>query len=83
MPSTLPATAPISRRRRQRPHPQLKDDHRAGRRGARARTHPSCQAKGMKEITDPAKKGHKKKTKHNQVHKKPTPAGRENPPAWA
>ena len=33
----------------------------------------------MKEIADPGKKGHKKKTNHNQVHKKPTPrlAGRE------
>ncbi len=29
----------------------------------------------MKEITDPGKKGHKKKTKHNDIHKKPTPVG--------
>jgi len=29
----------------------------------------------MKEITDPGKQGHKKKTKQNQIHKKPTPAG--------
>jgi len=29
----------------------------------------------MKVITDPAEKGHKKKTKQNQIHKKPTPAG--------
>jgi hypothetical protein len=27
----------------------------------------------MKEKADPGKKSHKKKTKHNQVHKKPTP----------
>jgi hypothetical protein len=27
----------------------------------------------MKEKTDPGKKGHKKKTKHNQVHKKANP----------
>jgi hypothetical protein len=27
----------------------------------------------MKEITDPGKKGHKKKTKHDQVHKKANP----------
>jgi hypothetical protein len=38
----------------------------------------------MKVIADPAKKGHKKNTKQNQVHKKPTSAGKEeNPPAWA
>jgi hypothetical protein len=27
----------------------------------------------MKEITDPGKKGHKKKTKNNQIHKKANP----------
>jgi hypothetical protein len=27
----------------------------------------------MKEKTDPGKKSHKKKTKHNQIHNKPTP----------
>jgi hypothetical protein len=27
----------------------------------------------MKEKTDPGKKGHKKKTNHDQVHKMPTP----------
>jgi hypothetical protein len=27
----------------------------------------------MKEKADPGKKGHKKKTNHNQVHKRPTP----------
>jgi hypothetical protein len=27
----------------------------------------------MKEKTDSGKKSHKKKTKHNQIHNKPTP----------
>jgi len=37
----------------------------------------------MKEITNPGKKGYKKKANHDQIHKKPTAAGRErNPPAW-
>jgi hypothetical protein len=31
----------------------------------------------MKEKADPSKKGHKKKTNHNQIHKRPIPAGRE------
>jgi hypothetical protein len=35
----------------------------------------------MKEITDPAEKGHKKKTKQNQIHKKPTPAGTGKKPS--
>jgi hypothetical protein len=35
----------------------------------------------MKEITGPGKKSHKKNANQNQVHKKPTPAGRgRNPP---
>jgi hypothetical protein len=29
----------------------------------------------MKEVTDPGKKGHKKKTKDNDIHEEPTPAG--------
>ena len=57
----------------ERPHPHLKDNDRAGRPGAHNRTHPSCHAEWMKEKTDPGKKGHKKKTNHNQVHKRPTP----------
>jgi hypothetical protein len=34
----------------------------------------------MKEITDPGKKGHKKKANHNQIHKKANPCwqGEEN-----
>jgi hypothetical protein len=39
----------------------------------------------MKVKADPAKKGHKQKTKHDQIHIKPTPAGAESKiaPAWA
>jgi hypothetical protein len=29
----------------------------------------------MKEKTDPGKQGHKKKTSHNEVHKRPAPLG--------
>jgi hypothetical protein len=38
----------------------------------------------MKEITDPGKKGHKKQTKQNKIHKMPTLAGgRKTPPTSA
>jgi hypothetical protein len=38
----------------------------------------------MEEITNPGKKGNKKKTNNCEIHKKPTPAGRERKPAaWA
>ena len=63
----------------ERPDAQFEDDDRAGSTCARARTHPSCQAEGMKEITDPAEQGHKKKTNQNQIHRRPTPAGHDKP----
>jgi hypothetical protein len=37
----------------------------------------------MKEITDPGKKGHKKKTNKNEIHKMPTSTDkRHKPSAW-
>jgi hypothetical protein len=70
MPSTLPATAPISRRRLSARTRNSKTITAQAAPGAHARTHPSCQAEWMKEITDPGKKGHKKKTNKNEIHKR-------------
>jgi hypothetical protein len=76
MPSTLPVHRPDQPPQAQRPHPQLENNHGAGSQGARPRTHPSCQAKWMKKVADPAKKGHKKKTNKNKIHKSLLPRER-------
>jgi len=78
MPNMLPTTAPI-RRFRSAPHTKLEDNERAGNSGAHCRTRPFCHAERTKKKKDPGKKGHKKKTNHDSVHKRPTPlAGDKN-----
>ena len=77
MPSTLPATAPISRRRlsaRTRSSKTITAP--AAPAPMAALTHP-VQAEGVKEITDPSQQGHKQNSKKNEIHKKLTPPALE------
>ena len=53
----------------ERAHAQFKNNDRAGSQRAASRTSPTCQAEGMKEITNPGQQGNKKKTYKNEIHK--------------
>ena len=85
MPSTLPATAPISRRSVSARTRSSKTMTAPAADSAADRAHPASRnAEGMKEVTNPGKQGNKKKTNKNEIHRKPTSAGaRENEPGSA